>query len=181
MLASMHAQKRAYILYLPLQMHGCNLSEHTMLASMHAQKRAYILYLPLQIPGGSLPRTMDVILRSNNTDRAKPGDRMVFTGMLAVCPDIASLSGPGAVSMKPGKNLGRKPDGLVTKQLKSADLLLSCADVISISLVIWCSSCKCKGSRPTKMCHYSGLCLCASSHVHPYLQLLQRSRVLLTV
>lgn len=57
-----------------------------------------------QIPGGSLPRTMDVVVRSNVTDRAKPGDRVVFTGQLVVVPDAASLAGSAAaVSLKPSE------------------------------------------------------------------------------
>jgi hypothetical protein len=76
---------------------------------------------------------MDVILRSNNTDRAKPGDRMVFTGMLAVCPDVGALSGPGAVNMKPGMNI--LPTW--TQQQGSRDfalllqLLLSCSKLFT--------------------------------------------------
>jgi DNA replication licensing factor MCM6 len=47
---------------------------------------------------------MDVVVRSNVTDRAKPGDRVVFTGQLVVVPDAASLAGSAAaVSLKPSK------------------------------------------------------------------------------
>ncbi|KIY95216.1 DNA replication licensing factor mcm6 [Monoraphidium neglectum] len=55
-----------------------------------------------EIPGGALPRTMDVILRANNVDRAKAGDRVSFAGSLVVCPDVAALFSPGqGVSIKP--------------------------------------------------------------------------------
>jgi len=32
-------------------------------------------------------------VRANNVDRAKPGDKVTFTGMLVVCPDVAALTG----------------------------------------------------------------------------------------
>lgn len=54
-----------------------------------------------QIPGGSLPRTIDVILRANNVDRAKPGDKVTFTGSLVVCPDVAALTA-GKVKIQQG-------------------------------------------------------------------------------
>lgn len=40
-----------------------------------------------------MPRTIDVVVRANNVDRAKPGDKVTFTGMLVVCPDVAALTG----------------------------------------------------------------------------------------
>lgn len=56
----------------------------------------------MQIPGGSLPRTLDVIVRANNVDRAKPGDKVTFTGSLVVCPDVVSLTG-AKVKMQQGE------------------------------------------------------------------------------
>lgn len=47
------------------------------------------------IPDGSMPRSIDVILRSDTVDRAKPGDRTIFTGTLIVVPDIVQLMKPG--------------------------------------------------------------------------------------
>lgn len=38
-----------------------------------------------------MPRSIDVILRGDIVDEAKPGDRTVFTGMLVVVPDIVQL------------------------------------------------------------------------------------------
>lgn len=55
----------------------------------------------VQIPGGSLPRTIDVILRANNVDRAKPGDKVTFTGSLVVCPDVSALTA-GKVKIQQG-------------------------------------------------------------------------------
>lgn len=40
------------------------------------------------IPAGSMPRSVEVILRGEIVDQAKPGDRTIFTGNLVVVPDI---------------------------------------------------------------------------------------------
>ena len=42
-----------------------------------------------------MPRSIDVILRGDTVDKAKPGDRAVFTGTLVVVPDIVQLMKPG--------------------------------------------------------------------------------------
>ena len=42
-----------------------------------------------------MPRSVDVILRGDNVDKAKPGDRTVFSGSLVVVPDIVQLMKPG--------------------------------------------------------------------------------------
>ena len=43
-----------------------------------------------QVPAGSLPRTMEVILRNDQVESVRPGDKAVFTGMLVVVPDVAA-------------------------------------------------------------------------------------------
>eukprot|EP00960_Hanusia_phi_P049571 759633-Hanusia_phi.AAC.3 len=48
-----------------------------------------------EIPAGSMPRSMDVIVRNEMVDRAKPGDRCSFTGCLIVVPDVAQLKAAG--------------------------------------------------------------------------------------
>lgn len=48
-----------------------------------------------EIPTGSMPRTMDVILRGEIVDRAKAGEKCIFTGQLIVVPDVSQLSMPG--------------------------------------------------------------------------------------
>lgn len=40
------------------------------------------------IPAGSMPRSIDVIMRGDIVDMAKPGDKSIFTGTLVVVPDI---------------------------------------------------------------------------------------------
>ncbi|CDH09013.1 probable DNA replication licensing factor MCM6 [Zygosaccharomyces bailii] len=48
-----------------------------------------------EIPTGSMPRTLDVILRGECVERAKPGDRCKFTGAEIVVPNVSQLGLPG--------------------------------------------------------------------------------------
>lgn len=47
-----------------------------------------------EIPTGSMPRTMDVIVRGEIVDRAKAGEKCIFTGTLIVVPDISQFRMP---------------------------------------------------------------------------------------
>lgn len=47
------------------------------------------------IPAGSMPRSIDLILRHELVDYAKPGERLVFSGTLVAVPDIVSFLTPG--------------------------------------------------------------------------------------
>ncbi|RQM15482.1 hypothetical protein B5M09_007379, partial [Aphanomyces astaci] len=48
-----------------------------------------------EIPAGSMPRSIDVILRHENVEQAKAGDRVVFTGALIVVPDVSRFGKNG--------------------------------------------------------------------------------------
>eukprot|EP01147_Barroeca_monosierra_P008323 gene8323-869_t len=48
-----------------------------------------------EIPSGSMPRSIDIILRHDAVEKAKAGDKVAFTGTLIVIPDVAQLSGAG--------------------------------------------------------------------------------------
>lgn len=48
-----------------------------------------------EIPTGSMPRSIDVILRSEIVERAKAGDRCIFTGTCIVLPDVSQMGVPG--------------------------------------------------------------------------------------
>ena len=50
---------------------------------------------PDEVPAGSLPRTIDVILRNSQVESVRPGDKAVFSGSLVVVPDVAALTAPG--------------------------------------------------------------------------------------
>lgn len=48
-----------------------------------------------EIPTGSMPRTLDVILRGEQVERTKPGEKCIFTGTLIAVPDVSQLGLPG--------------------------------------------------------------------------------------
>ncbi|GAA94868.1 uncharacterized protein L969DRAFT_26513 [Mixia osmundae IAM 14324] len=48
-----------------------------------------------EIPTGSMPRSLDVVLRGEICEKAKAGDKCVFTGTFIVVPDVAQLGLPG--------------------------------------------------------------------------------------
>ncbi|KAG0142065.1 hypothetical protein CROQUDRAFT_725310 [Cronartium quercuum f. sp. fusiforme G11] len=48
-----------------------------------------------EIPTGSMPRSLDIILRAEVVEKAKAGDKCVFTGTFIVVPDVAQLGLPG--------------------------------------------------------------------------------------
>ncbi|KAK8215029.1 MCM2/3/5 family-domain-containing protein [Phyllosticta paracitricarpa] len=48
-----------------------------------------------EIPTGSMPRTLDVILRGEIVDRAKAGEKCIFTGTPIVIPDVSQFRVPG--------------------------------------------------------------------------------------
>ena len=62
-----------------------------------------------EIPPGSMPRTIDVIVRNEMVERAKAGDRVVLTGSLVVVPDGSALARAGEAARASGNNnhLGR--------------------------------------------------------------------------
>ncbi|KAL6782688.1 MCM6 [Auxenochlorella protothecoides x Auxenochlorella symbiontica] len=72
---------------------------------------------PDEVPAGSLPRTMEVILRNDQVESVRPGDKACFTGCLVVVPDVAALTAPGErVQARPsgGERGGAAPEGGVT-------------------------------------------------------------------
>lgn len=65
-----------------------------------------------EIPAGSMPRTMDVILRNDNVESAKAGDKVVLTGTLVVIPDSISLARAGErVQARPKGGAAMRSDG----------------------------------------------------------------------
>ena len=64
------------------------------------------------IPAGSMPRTIDIILRNDNVESVKAGDKVVVTGTLIVIPDAVSLSRAGErVQAGPKGSAGARGDG----------------------------------------------------------------------
>ena len=62
------------------------------------------------IPPGSMPRSMDVILRNEMVERCKAGDKCVFTGTLVVLPDGGALARAGEAPTSKGSIRARPSD-----------------------------------------------------------------------
>jgi DNA replication licensing factor MCM6 len=65
-----------------------------------------------QIPPGSMPRSMDVILRNEMVEKCKAGDKCVFVGSLVVLPDGSALARAGDAATS-SKKSGRPSDAAV--------------------------------------------------------------------
>lgn len=59
-----------------------------------------------EIPAGSLPRSMDVVVRNDLVEKIKAGDKIVMTGYLIVVPDVVQLMMPQSkvVPMQSGES-----------------------------------------------------------------------------
>ena len=62
-----------------------------------------------EIPAGSMPRTLDVILRGEQVERAKAGDKCIFTGTLIVIPDVRQIAGLPGERLELGRVDARNP------------------------------------------------------------------------
>ncbi|KAM3179548.1 hypothetical protein ACTXT7_000437 [Hymenolepis weldensis] len=49
---------------------------------------------------GSIPRSMEILLRSDTVELAQPGDRCEFIGTLIVVPDVGQLATPGTRTLE---------------------------------------------------------------------------------
>jgi DNA replication licensing factor MCM6 len=65
-----------------------------------------------EIPPGSMPRSIDVIVRNEMVERAKAGDDCVFTGSLVVLPDGSALARTGEAPQRMGRNDGNGGNGV---------------------------------------------------------------------
>ncbi|CAP29514.1 Protein CBR-MCM-6 [Caenorhabditis briggsae] len=63
-----------------------------------------------ELPRGSIPRTVDVIVRGEMVETVQPGDKCDIVGTLIVIPDIAQLSTPGLRAETSNQNRGRATD-----------------------------------------------------------------------
>ena len=71
-----------------------------------------------EVPAGSLPRTMDVILRNMAVEGARAGDKVIFNGCLIVVPDVAVISSPGEKVVSVSGSGGAQGDNAI-RGLKS--------------------------------------------------------------
>jgi DNA replication licensing factor MCM6 len=106
-----------------------------------------------------MPRSLDVILRSELVERAKAGDKCVFSGTFIVVPDVSQLGLPGGnkaelmrEASKTGMNSGAAGGGGVTGlkslgvrdlQYKTAFLACMVHDADGRVSVSICQHCQC--------------------------------------
>lgn len=99
-----------------------------------------------------MPRSLDVILRGETVERAKPGDKCIFTGTFIVVPDVSQLGLAGvnnemmkesargaAASAGPAGVSGLKTLGVRDLQYKTAFLACMVTDA-DIRVRGFCSS-----------------------------------------
>jgi DNA replication licensing factor MCM6 len=60
---------------------------------------------------GSMPRSIDVIVRDETCERCKPGDKVKITGCLIVVPDVPSMMNPAELKTQDRRNLATRRDG----------------------------------------------------------------------
>jgi DNA replication licensing factor MCM6 len=63
-----------------------------------------------EVPAGSMPRSMDVIVRDEMTERCKPGDKVLVTGCLIVVPEVPSLMSPSELKQQVRRSLNTRTD-----------------------------------------------------------------------
>ncbi|TIA85701.1 hypothetical protein E3P99_03917 [Wallemia hederae] len=71
-----------------------------------------------EIPTGSMPRSLDVILRGETVEKAKAGDKCTFTGTFIVVPDVSQLGMPGVNTELMRENAGGRTDNQGVTGLK---------------------------------------------------------------
>jgi len=72
-----------------------------------------------ELPRGSIPRSVEIILRAEAVETAQAGDKCDFTGTLIVVPDVSSINMPGARAETRGRDRGMTSGAEGVRGLKS--------------------------------------------------------------
>ncbi|XP_060900080.1 DNA replication licensing factor MCM6 [Labrus mixtus] len=75
-----------------------------------------------ELPRGSIPRSLEIVLRAEAVETAQAGDRCDFTGTLIVVPDVSQLSTPG-VRSETSNRVGGGRQGFEAEGLKGLKAL----------------------------------------------------------
>ncbi|XP_029309040.1 DNA replication licensing factor MCM6 [Cottoperca gobio] len=75
-----------------------------------------------ELPRGSIPRSLEIVLRAEAVETAQAGDRCDFTGTLIVVPDVSQLSTPG-VRAETSTRIAGGPQGFDADGLKGLKAL----------------------------------------------------------
>lgn len=63
-----------------------------------------------EMKAGSMPRSIDVIVRDETCERCKPGDKVKVVGCLIVVPDVPSMMNPSELKRQDRRTLGTRSD-----------------------------------------------------------------------
>jgi DNA replication licensing factor MCM6 len=63
-----------------------------------------------EMKAGSMPRSIDVIVRDETVERCKPGDKVKITGCLIVVPDVPSMMNPAELKRQDRKTISARSD-----------------------------------------------------------------------
>jgi len=69
-----------------------------------------------EVPAGSMPRSIDVIVRDECCDRCKPGDKILITGSLIVVPDVPTMMSPAELKQQVRRSLQTRSDAAYGSQ-----------------------------------------------------------------
>lgn len=75
-----------------------------------------------ELPRGSIPRSLEIVLRAEAVETAQAGDRCDFTGTLIVVPDVSQLTTPG-VRAESSTRLAGGPQGFEADGLRGLKAL----------------------------------------------------------
>ncbi|XP_075953945.1 DNA replication licensing factor MCM6 [Anarhichas minor] len=75
-----------------------------------------------ELPRGSIPRSLEIVLRAEAVEMAQAGDRCDFTGTLIVVPDVSQLSTPG-VRAETSTRVAGGPQGFEAEGLRGLKAL----------------------------------------------------------
>ncbi|KAF3699002.1 Zygotic DNA replication licensing factor mcm6-B [Channa argus] len=75
-----------------------------------------------ELPRGSIPRSLEIILRAEAVETAQAGDRCDFTGTLIVVPDVSQLSTPG-IRAENSNRVAGGPQGFESEGLRGLKAL----------------------------------------------------------
>jgi DNA replication licensing factor MCM6 len=63
-----------------------------------------------EVPPGSMPRSLDLIVRDEATEQCKPGDKVLVTGSLIVVPDVPSMMKQAELKTSVRRSLSTRSD-----------------------------------------------------------------------
>ena len=102
-----------------------------------------------ELPRGSIPRSLEVILRAEAVDTAQPGDKCDFIGTLIVVPDVGQMQMAGA-------------------QAEPSQRCVRVGPVCCVYVCLCVFVCGCVGVSTWCVCMRAGerACMCACVGVH---------------